>query len=52
MTKSVETLMSAVTAEKAARQPGLPKRRLSHAEKDTATEPITWSEGQTLVLVS
>ena len=51
-TNTVERLISAVMAEKAARQMGFLKRRLFHAAKDTATAPSTWIEGQTFVSVS
>ena len=44
-------IRKAVT-QKMIRHPGFEKRLLFHAASITATEPITWMDGQTFVFVS
>jgi hypothetical protein len=46
---TVEMLMSTAADQKAIRHPEVFKLRAFHAVQATAAEPITWSEGQTLV---
>ncbi len=49
---TVDAVISTVVTVKAILQPTVEKSLLFQAAAETATAPITWIEGQTLVFVS